>query len=231
MQRQRGELVPIGDALSGLGGPMKAVRDDSPQARRGFTVADQVDRLVWASEAAPDRGFIARLIALCSLPRTNPGNRKEYIRRNGPYTLGMSAGINTKLPFGNLPRLLLAWVCTEATVNALIADRTELWWTLNRPDQAGLWGSKILLSELFFNEIINHPVPLDMNTLKALKRCSLGIDLYLWLSLPHLLASCSVTALLGRWCMNRNWPATNPTHRSITYQERTTMAYRARPSG
>ncbi len=35
----------------------------------------------------------------------------------------------------------------------------------------------------------------------------------------------------GRWCMNRNWPATNPTHRSITYQERTTMAYRVRPSG
>ena len=34
-----------------------------------------------------------------------------------------------------------------------------------------------------------------------------------------------------RWCMNRNWPATNPTHRSITYQEHTTMAYRARPSG
>ena len=35
-----------------------------------------------------------------------------------------------------------------------------------------------------------------------------------------------------RWCMNRNWPAaTNPTHRSIIYQERTTMAYRARPSG
>ena len=34
-----------------------------------------------------------------------------------------------------------------------------------------------------------------------------------------------------RWCMNRNWPATNPTHRSITYQEGTTMAYRARPSG
>ena len=28
----------------------------------------------------------------------------------------------------------------------------------------------------------------------------------------------------GRWCMNRSWPATNPTHRSITCQERTTMA-------
>ena len=32
-----------------------------------------------------------------------------------------------------------------------------------------------------------------------------------------------------RWCMNRNWPATNPTHRSITYQERTTMAELGRP--
>ena len=34
----------------------------------------------------------------------------------------------------------------------------------------------------FFNEIISHPVPLDMNTLKALKRCALGLDLYLWLT-------------------------------------------------
>ena len=32
-----------------------------------------------------------------------------------------------------------------------------------------------------FYEIIRHPVPLDMNTLTALKRSSLGLDLYLWL--------------------------------------------------
>ena len=59
-------------------------------------------------------GFMARLMALCSLPRSNPGNRKEYVRRNGPYTLVMTSGFNNKLPFGNLPRLLLAWVTTEA---------------------------------------------------------------------------------------------------------------------
>ena len=70
----------------------------------------------------------------------------------------------------------------EATVNALITDRTELWWTPNRPDQAGLWESNILLSEPFFQEIIRHPVPLDMNTLTALRRSSLGLDLYLWLT-------------------------------------------------
>ena len=39
-----------------------------------------------------------------------------------------------------------------------------------------LWGSKIYLGEAFFNEIISHPVPLDMNTLKALKRSPLGLD-------------------------------------------------------
>ena len=38
-----------------------------------------------------------------------------------------------------------------------------------------------ILGEAFFNEIIRHPVPLDMNTLTALKRSSLGLDLYLWL--------------------------------------------------
>ena len=84
------------------------------EARRHFTQLDQVTQLVGVSEADADVGFMAWLLALCSLPRTNPGNRKEYIRRNGPYTLGMSAGINNKLPYGNLPRLLLAWVCTEA---------------------------------------------------------------------------------------------------------------------
>ena len=108
MQRQRGELVPIGDALSGLGGPVPAIRDASPQARPHFTIADQVDQLVSASEADPDRGFMARLMALCSLPRTNPGNRLQYKRVNGPYKLIMIAGGDCKLPFGNYPRLLLA---------------------------------------------------------------------------------------------------------------------------
>ena len=90
--------------------PALAVRRN----RRTFTLAAQVDRLVSASEADPDRGFLGRTMALCSLPRTNPGDRIRYVRRNGPYTLVMTtAGIN-KLPHGSNPRLILAWVCTEA---------------------------------------------------------------------------------------------------------------------
>ena len=69
MQRQRGELVPIGDALADLGGPVKAIREASPQAHYHFTQADQVNQLVSASEADPDLGFMGRTMALCSLPR------------------------------------------------------------------------------------------------------------------------------------------------------------------
>ena len=242
MQRRQDGLVPIGEVVSGLDDVLvPTLRETPPQARHSFTVADQVNQLVGASEADPDRGFMARLLTLCSLPRTNPGKQTQYLRRNGPYTLVMSATSINKLPFGNLPRLLMAWVCTEAvrtqsrelvlgrslsefmrtlginstsggargeqtrlrnqmkrlfrctvslayedingdaSVTALIARRTEFWWNPKRPDESTLWESKIELSEDFFNEIISHPVPLDMNTLKALKRSSVGLDLYLWL--------------------------------------------------
>ena len=60
MQRQRGELVPIGEVVADLDGPVKAIREASPQARHHFTRADQVNALVNASEADPDLGFMAR---------------------------------------------------------------------------------------------------------------------------------------------------------------------------
>ena len=45
-----------------------------------------------------------------------------------------------------------------------------------------LWESKIELGEDFFNEIIRCPIPIDLNTLRAMKRSALGLDLYLWLT-------------------------------------------------
>ena len=103
MQRQRSELVPIGDAVSELDVPVPTIRDASPQARHHFTQADQVNQLVAASEATPDLGFIARMMALCSLPRTNPGNRHQYKRVNGPFTLYMERGRWWQAPLRQLP--------------------------------------------------------------------------------------------------------------------------------
>ena len=154
----------------------------------------------------------------------------------------MTAGVNTRLPYGTLPRLLLAWVCTEAVrtqsrelvlgrslyefmrklgmedrsggvhgertrlrnqmtrlfgcsvtliyenasgfarVSSFVADKHEFWWDTKRPDEPSLWESKIHLGEQFFQEIIAHPIPLDMNILRSLKRSPLGLDLYLWLT-------------------------------------------------
>ena len=80
MQRQRDGLVPIGEVVADLDGPVKTIREASPQERHHFTRFDQVNQLVGASEADPDLGFMARLLALCSLPRTNPGNRHQSKR-------------------------------------------------------------------------------------------------------------------------------------------------------
>ena len=114
MQRKRDSLIPISEVMADLPGPVQALREVSPQALHHYTRFDQVNQLVTASEADSDLGFMARLMALYSLPRTNPGNRLQYVRRNGSYSLVMIAGGLNKLPYGNLPRLLLAWVSTEA---------------------------------------------------------------------------------------------------------------------
>ena len=73
-----------------------------------------MDQLVTASETTPDLGFMARLLALCSLPRSNPGNQYQYQRVNGPYKLILSRTGLHKLPHGSNPRLILAWISTEA---------------------------------------------------------------------------------------------------------------------
>ena len=70
----------------------------------------------------------------------------------------------------------------EVRVHSFVADRAEFWWDVKRPAAPVLWNSTIQLGEQFFNEIIAHPIPLDLNILKSLKRSPLGLDLYLWLT-------------------------------------------------
>ena len=238
-ERKRAEARAIEDARASLG--TTTARPRSAQSVFHFNQSDQVVSLVTARENAPDIGFMARLLALCTLPRTNPGKQLQYTRVNGPYTLTMSCTDRARLPYGILPRLLLAWVCSEAVrtqsrvltlgaslsafmrqlginndsggergdltrlrhqmdrlfsaaivltyegpgetirVGSLVTDRMHLWWDERQPDSPVMWESTIQLGEGFFNEIIRHPVPLDIHILKALKRSSLGVDLYLWL--------------------------------------------------
>ena len=71
------DLKPIGEIIRReRGGPLGDIADaSSPQVQHHFTRLDQVHQLIEASEEDADMGFMARLMVLCSLPRTNLGDR------------------------------------------------------------------------------------------------------------------------------------------------------------
>ena len=56
----------------------------------------------------------------------------------------------------------------SASVNSPVTSWTKFWWNGSPPSEQAQWASTIELGEKFFHEIIRHPVPLDLNILKAL---------------------------------------------------------------
>jgi len=66
-----------------------------------------------AAQEAGALGFMARAMVQATLPhRQVAGN--EFSRSNGNYTLSILAPSAVGLPYGSIPRLLLAWISTEA---------------------------------------------------------------------------------------------------------------------
>ena len=193
-------------------------------------------------EAARDAGtlgFMARAMVQATLPhRKVTGN--EFSRTNGNYTLTILAPSAIGLPYGMIPRLLLAWLTTEAVktqnreielgdslsgfmrelgmiptggrwgsvtrlkeqtkrlfgstisaiyedkqgfavVNQPLADQAVFWWD-GHPNQTGFWKSSVTLSERFFREVIDRPIPIDMRAIKALKKSPMALDIYTWLT-------------------------------------------------
>jgi len=201
------------------------------------------ESLAIEAEAAIDAGalgFMARSMVQATMPHKRiPGN--EFVRKNGLFTMSMLSPASIGLPYGSVPRLLMAWTTTEAvrtqsrelvlgdnlssfmreldlvptggrwgTITRLktqtkrlfstsisctydgkdktallgyrIADKALLWWDTKEPKQKSLWQSTVTLTEPFFREVIEHPVPIDIRALKAIKRSPLAIDLYCWLT-------------------------------------------------
>lgn len=199
-----------------------------------------IDRALSIGDDSPDCGFMARALVQATLPHKKvEGN--EFTRTNGHYTLSILAPTAVGLPYGSIPRLLLAWVTTEAArtgsreielgasmadfmrqldlipsggakgditrlkdqvrrlfrstisltyrdgrvdadIGFRLADKTTFWWHAREPEQGHLWQSSITLTEAFFREITEHLVPVNMETLRELKRSPLAIDIYCWLT-------------------------------------------------
>ncbi len=195
------------------------------------------------TESAQDAGalgFVSRAMIQATLPHKKVAGN-EFERRNGNYTLTLLAPSKVGLPYGTIPRLLLAWLTTEAVktrsrelelgdnlsgfmrdldmiptggqwgsinrlkdqtrrlfcctvsatyedgqkmafLNQSIASNAMLWWEAKDPEQAALWHSTVTLSESFFNEVVSHPVPVDMRAVKALKKSPMALDTYSWLT-------------------------------------------------
>lgn len=185
-------------------------------------------------------GFMARAMVQATLPHRK-AEGTEFIRRNGNFSLSLLAPSNIGLPYGSIPRLLLAWLTSEAvktksrelelgdsmaafmaelglsrqggargditrlkdqtrrlfsaTVSASyedderavdmgyrLTDKSMLWWHPKHSEQAGLWKSTVTLSEQFFHEVIDRPIPVDMRAIKALKQSPMALDIYCWLT-------------------------------------------------
>jgi hypothetical protein len=211
-------------------------RTSADAARR--LVAESLAIEAEAAREAGELGYLHRAMALAGMPhRRYPGT--EFTRRNGQYTLTMLAPSELGLPYGSVPRLVLAWLSTEAvrtrerelelgrtlsgfmgqldlvptggrwgTIPRLrnqmarlfacavhathagddtltgtmfsVAEDYELWWSPQRPAQAGLWQSRVRLSDRFYRELVEHPVPVDVRALKALRRSPMALDIYCW---------------------------------------------------
>ena len=58
-------------------------------------------------------GYMARALVQATMPHRHVKGA-EFTRQNGAFTLSMLAPSQTGLPYGSVPRLLVAWVTTEA---------------------------------------------------------------------------------------------------------------------
>ena len=59
-------------------------------------------------------GFMARALVQATMPHSKvDGN--EFERVNGAFSLNILAPSKVGLPYGSIPRLLMAWISTEAT--------------------------------------------------------------------------------------------------------------------
>lgn len=217
-------------------------------------------------------GFMARAMVIATMPHKDP-KLQTFYRKNGNFSLRMTAGAGGGIPFGIYPRLLMSWVTTEAVrrreptividesmgwfirnvlgvtastggrsgsltriteqmkrlfgamitaeyevadkryslqnvviANALHLDKREMsqvWnaqprlgatkilakdsnahalWKPQSAEVAGKWFSRIELSQRFYDEIIERPVPIDLRAYTALRKSPLAMDVYTWLT-------------------------------------------------
>jgi hypothetical protein len=92
-----------------------------------------------------DIGYMARMLVMATMPHSkHEGN--EFTRVNGSFRLSILAPSDIGLPYGSIPRLILAWITTEACrtksrVLKLGRSMSEFMAELGEVPTGGRWGS------------------------------------------------------------------------------------------
>ena len=90
-------------------------------------------------------GYMGRALVQATMPHRQV-QENEFIRKNGAFTLTMLAPSNVGLPYGSIPRLLMAWITTEAVRTkrqelVLGKSLSEFMRQLDLVPTGGRWGS------------------------------------------------------------------------------------------
>jgi hypothetical protein len=90
-------------------------------------------------------GYMARALTLATMPHRRTAEN-EFERRNGAFTLTMLAPSRVGLPYGSVPRLLVAWLTTEAVRTRerqiVLGERlSEFMAKLDLVPTGGRWGT------------------------------------------------------------------------------------------
>ena len=110
-----------------------------------------------------------------------------YLRELGLKNTGGKRGDITRLKHAMTTLFSAIITCQYQGVdewalrNVQLADGVH-WWEPQNKEQAGQWRSQLELSKPFFNECIDHPVPVNMIAMKALRHSPLALDIYVWLT-------------------------------------------------
>ncbi len=121
---------------------VRAVRKTNRLVDLAYTI-HQED--AWQSGNA---AFMGRTLVLATLPHRDPGDVPVFVRTNGDFELAIQPGPWTGLPYGSYPRLILAWLVTEAVTTkspriALGASLTGFMRSLGLVPSGGEWGTVV----------------------------------------------------------------------------------------
>lgn len=243
------EFLP--DALKQRYGELRDARVKKRAVRRKKNEDNFLaDCLAIEQETAQEAGmlgYMARVLVQATMPHSaKDGN--EFTRTNGNLHVSILAPRDVGLPYGSYPRLLLAWLTTEAvrtqseklylgdslsnfmgklgllptggrwgTIprlknqadrlfrsfvtayeraetrggatrdrggNIMVAEQWDLWWDPRDAgeEQGSLFQSWVKLTDGFYQQIVDRPVPIDLRAISALKKSPLALDLYTWLT-------------------------------------------------